>query len=209
MLNSFQHPVTLKTYKNQRRWIPKQVRNDPFSRLFLRMLKCYNYFTRNTMSADYRIGQGFDAHRFKEGRKLILGGVDIPFPWGLDGHSDADALCHAVADALLGAAALGDIGRHFPPSDAQWKDANSLLLLEKVENLIWKAHYKVVNVDAAIICEEPKISLYSKQMRENLAKVLKIDSENIGIKGKTTEQMGFTGRREGIAVIAVALLKKI
>jgi len=160
------------------------------------------------MAAEYRIGQGFDAHRFKEGRKLILGGVDIPFPWGLEGHSDADVLCHAVSDALLGAAAMGDIGQHFPPSEAQWKDADSLMLLEKVENLIWKAHYKVVNVDATVICQEPKIALYSKAMQANLARVLKIDPENVSVKGKTTEEMGFTGRKEGIAAMAVALLKK-
>jgi len=161
------------------------------------------------MTSDYCIGQGFDAHKFKEGRKLILGGVDIPFPWGLQGHSDADVLCHALSDALLGAAALGDIGQHFPPSDPQWKDADSLQMLAQTENLIWKAHYKVVNVDATVICQEPKISLYSQLMRKNLAQALRIDQENVSVKGKTTEEMGFTGRREGIAVIAIALLKKI
>lgn len=161
------------------------------------------------MDEKYRIGQGFDVHRFAENRKLILGGVEIPFAKGLDGHSDADVLCHAISDALLGAVGLGDIGEHFPPADEKWKDADSLIILADVEGLVWKARFKVVNVDAAIICEEPKIAPYREQMRINLARALKADIECVSVKATTTEGLGFAGRREGIAASAVALLKKI
>lgn len=160
-------------------------------------------------NVDFRIGQGFDVHKFVPGRKLILGGVEIPFDRGLLGHSDADVLCHAVADAVLGAAGLGDIGVHFPPSDNRWKDADSVKLLGVVESLLWKARYKVVNVDATVICERPKIAPYREQMRLNIARALKIDPENVSVKGTTTETLGFTGREEGIAAMAVVLIQKI
>lgn len=161
------------------------------------------------MTTDYRIGQGFDVHAFAPDRKLILGGVEIPFDKGLAGHSDADVLCHAVSDALLGAAALGDIGEHFPPADSRWKDADSLILLADVEGLIWKARYKVVNIDATIICEFPKIGPYKEQMRINLARTLKIDIDCVSVKATTTEKLGFTGREEGIAASAIALLQRV
>jgi 2-C-methyl-D-erythritol 2,4-cyclodiphosphate synthase len=159
------------------------------------------------MTDDYRIGQGFDVHPFAEGRKLILGGVEIPSEQGLMGHSDADALCHAIGDALLGAAGLGDIGEHFPPSDLKWKDANSLHLLSLIEQMVWKAKFRIVNIDATLILEQPKIAPYREQMRKNIAKTLQIDKERISIKATTSERLGFTGRGEGIAALAVVLLR--
>ena len=153
-----------------------------------------------------RIGHGYDSHRFAEGRKLILGGVEIPHDRGLTGHSDADAVAHAVTDALLGAAGLGDIGRHFPPSDEQWKDADSLKLLAQVVRLLEGRNYQVVNVDVTVICEQPKIGPHAPAMQERLASVIGISPGHISIKGKTNEGMGWIGRGEGIAVFAVALV---
>lgn len=153
-----------------------------------------------------RVGSGYDSHRFAEGRKLILGGVEIPFEKGLAGHSDADAVAHAVTDALLGAASLGDIGTHFPPSSDEWKDADSMQLLEQVVLLVHARDYAVVNVDVTVICEAPKIGPHALRMRENLSKVLQLDADAVSIKGKTNEGMGWIGQGEGIAVMAVALI---
>lgn len=153
-----------------------------------------------------RIGHGYDSHRFAEGRKLILGGVEIPAPRGLTGHSDADAVAHAVTDALLGAAGLGDIGRHFPPSDAAWKDADSMQLLARVVHLLEGRNYQVVNVDVTVVAEAPKIGPHADAMRERLASVIGISPGHVSVKGKTNEGMGWVGREEGIAVFAVALI---
>ncbi|MCI8285143.1 MAG: 2-C-methyl-D-erythritol 2,4-cyclodiphosphate synthase [Firmicutes bacterium] len=151
-----------------------------------------------------RTGTGFDVHAFAEGRKLILGGVDIPHDRGLLGHSDADVLIHAVMDALLGAAALGDIGRHFPDSDPKYKGISSLRLLERVGGLLSERSFKIINIDAVVIAQKPKIAPYIEQMQKNIAEVLKISVSQINIKGTTTERLGFTGREEGIAAQAAA-----
>lgn len=153
-----------------------------------------------------RIGIGYDSHRFADGRKLILGGIEIPYVRGLTGHSDADAVAHAITDALLGAAALGDIGTHFPPSDPAWRDADSIDLLHRAQTLVKQHGYRVENVDVSVICEEPKIGPYVLGMREKLAKALGIDERQISIKGKTNEGMGWIGRGEGIAAIASVLI---
>ncbi len=155
-----------------------------------------------------RIGLGFDAHAFERGRNLILGGVNIPHEKGLAGHSDADVLTHAICDALLGALSLGDIGRHFPPSDPEYKDASSIGLLKKVMEKVRENGYKVGNVDSVIIAEAPKLSSYMDSMRESLAKAVGVESERISVKATTTERMGFTGRGEGIAAQAVATVIK-
>jgi 2-C-methyl-D-erythritol 2,4-cyclodiphosphate synthase len=153
-----------------------------------------------------RIGHGYDSHRFAEGRRLILGGVEIPFERGLTGHSDADAVAHAVTDAILGAAGLGDIGRHFPPSNPQYKDADSLGLLADAVRLLAGRNYQIVNVDVTVITEAPKIGPHVPAMQERLASVLGIAPDHISIKGKTNEGMGWIGRGEGIATFAVALI---
>lgn len=154
----------------------------------------------------FRIGQGFDVHALVRGRKLMLGGVEIPFELGLLGHSDADVLLHAVTDALLGAAGLGDIGRHFPDSDARFSGADSRKLLREAMSRVAAAGFEVVNVDATVICERPKILPFVPRMVANLAADLEVDPGSINIKGKTTEKLGFAGRGEGIAAQAVALL---
>lgn len=151
----------------------------------------------------FRIGHGYDAHRLVAGRKLILGGVEIAHVFGLDGHSDADVLAHAIIDALLGAAGLGDIGRHFPPSDEKYKGADSLALLADVMTKI--SPLKVINVDATIIAEAPKLAEYIPQMAQNLMRILK--TQNVNIKATTTEKMGFEGCMEGISAHAVCLLE--
>jgi 2-C-methyl-D-erythritol 2,4-cyclodiphosphate synthase len=155
-----------------------------------------------------RIGNGFDSHRFESKRKLILGGIQIPYLQGLAGHSDADVLTHAVIDALLGAANLGDIGEHFPPSDPAYKDVSSILLLKKVCALLQAEHWQVVNLDCILICEAPKISPYKKEIIESLALVLNVNPSQIGLKGKTAESMGALGRGEGMAAMVIALLEK-
>lgn len=165
--------------------------------------------TREDLPSVTRIGKGFDVHRLVEERKCIIGGVDIPNKKGLLGHSDADVLTHAVMDALLGAAALGDIGRIFPDSDEQFKDADSIKMLEQVGYMIREKGYGISNIDATVICERPKISPYVEEMIENIAKALKIDSDRINIKGTTTEKLGFTGRKEGIAAEAVCILNTL
>jgi 2-C-methyl-D-erythritol 4-phosphate cytidylyltransferase / 2-C-methyl-D-erythritol 2,4-cyclodiphosphate synthase len=156
-----------------------------------------------------RIGVGYDSHRFVQGRPLILGGVTIPYAAGLAGHSDADALCHAITDAVLGAAALGDIGRHFPDTDARWKDADSVALLRQAVALVRDAGLQVVNVDAVVIADQPKLAPYVVAIREQLAAALGVAPAAVSVKGKTNEGMGETGRGEGVAVHAVALLSAL
>jgi len=153
-----------------------------------------------------RIGIGYDVHRLVPQRRLIIGGVEIPYEKGLLGHSDADVLCHAVGDAILGAAALGDLGRHFPDSDSQYKDISSLIILDKIVQLLQKQHYKIINIDAIIIAEKPKMAPYIEQMRRNIANVLKTAVENISIKATTTEGLGFEGIGAGIAAEAIVLI---
>lgn len=155
-----------------------------------------------------RIGHGYDVHKLVEGRRLILGGVDIPYEKGLLGHSDADVLLHAIADALLGAAALGDIGKLFPDNDPAFKDADSLVLLKKVCTRIACNGYRVVNVDATIIAQSPKLSPYILQMRSNTARALETDIDAVSIKATTEEGLGFSGERLGIAAHAVCLIEK-
>ena len=154
-----------------------------------------------------RIGNGFDVHAFKEGRKLILGGVEIPHTKGLLGHSDADVLVHAVMDALLGAAALGDIGQHFPDTSDDFKDISSLVLLGKVAKLIGANGYEIENIDSIVVAQKPKIAKFIPDMRKNIADSLGIDIEKVNVKATTTEKLGFEGREEGISSYAVCLLK--
>jgi 2-C-methyl-D-erythritol 2,4-cyclodiphosphate synthase len=151
-----------------------------------------------------RIGTGFDVHRLVKDRKLVLGGVEITYEKGLLGHSDADVLLHAVADALLGAAGLGDIGRHFPDTASEYKDVSSLVLLEKVYELLYAQGYCVNNIDATIIAEAPKLFPHIGKMEENIAKVLNIDTHNVSVKATTTEGLGYTGEKKGIAAQAAA-----
>ncbi len=153
-----------------------------------------------------RIGHGYDVHKLVVNRKLILGGVEIENDLGLLGHSDADVLIHAIMDSLLGAAALGDIGKHFPDSDLNYKNASSLMLLKKVCELINEKKYKIQNVDATIIAQKPKISSHILKMRENIANICKVNVDQINVKATTEENLGFTGRCEGIAAHAVCLL---
>ena len=160
------------------------------------------------MSDNLRVGIGYDVHALSAGRRLVLGGVEVPFELGLSGWSDADVLTHAVMDALLGAAALGDIGRHFPPGDPQYKDISSLTLLAKVKALLAEKGWQVNNLDATIIAERPKLSEYINDMREKLCQTLGIDMERVSVKASTSDGLGFTGRGEGIATYAVAALKE-
>jgi 2-C-methyl-D-erythritol 2,4-cyclodiphosphate synthase len=153
-----------------------------------------------------RIGIGYDVHRLVEGRKLILGGVNIPFGKGLLGHSDADVLTHAICDAILGALGLGDIGRHFPDSDPEYKGISSLILLGYVVTRMQQQRYKIGNVDSILVAEKPRLSNYIEQMRIILAKVLQTSSDRVNIKATTTEKLGFTGREEGIAAQAIVNL---
>lgn len=153
-----------------------------------------------------RVGLGMDVHAFAPNRKLILGGVDIPHHQGLDGHSDADVLLHAIADALLGAARLGDIGKHFPDTDPAYKDADSLKLLEAAANLLREEGFEILDIDCVIAAQAPKLSPYREAMRENIARACGIATENIGVKATTTERLGFEGREEGISAEAVALV---
>jgi 2-C-methyl-D-erythritol 2,4-cyclodiphosphate synthase len=156
-----------------------------------------------------RIGVGYDSHRFAADRRMVLGGVDIEHDVGLAGHSDADAVAHAVTDALLGAAALGDIGTHFPPSEERWKDADSMALLGAALRLLEERNYQVVNVDATIVCEVPKLAPHAAAMRARLAATLGIAPAAVSVKAKTNEGMGWIGRGEGIAVVAVALIDSV
>ena len=151
-----------------------------------------------------RFGMGYDVHQLVENRKLIIGGVDIPYEKGLLGHSDADVLLHAISDALLGAAALGDIGKHFPDTDPRYKGADSLKLLEEVGNLLAEKGYGVGSVDATIVAQKPKMLPHIPQMRENIARVLRVDIDQINVKATTEEHLGFTGSGQGISSYAVA-----
>jgi len=155
-----------------------------------------------------RIGIGYDAHKLVEGRPLILGGCTIPFEKGLLGHSDADVLVHAIIDAILGAAALGDIGRHFPDSDDRYKDASSLHMLEVVGEKIRAIGFDVGNIDSIIVAQQPKLANFSGQMAKNIAEALKISPDSVNVKAKTEEGMGFTGMGEGMAAKAVAIIVK-
>ncbi|MCR5641587.1 MAG: 2-C-methyl-D-erythritol 2,4-cyclodiphosphate synthase [Lachnospiraceae bacterium] len=156
-----------------------------------------------------RIGTGYDVHKLVEGRKLIIGGVEIPHRLGLLGHSDADVLLHAIMDALLGAAALGDIGKHFPDTDAKYKDADSMKLLEEVRGLLFEQGYVVGNIDATVIAQQPKLRPYIDEMIANVARVLEIQPNQVNIKATTEEHLGFTGREEGISSQAVCILESI
>lgn len=155
-----------------------------------------------------RVGHGYDVHKFAEGRKLILGGTEIPYEKGLLGHSDADVLTHAIMDSLLGAAALGDIGTHFPDTDSQYSGADSIVLLKKVKELILENGYSISNIDATVIAQKPKLKPYIYTMRERIAKALQIDIDEVSIKATTEENLGFTGRLEGISAHSVALITK-
>lgn len=160
------------------------------------------------MNLPYRIGHGYDVHRLTENRNLILGGVCIPYEKGLLGHSDADVLLHAIADSLLGALALGDIGKHFPDTDPKYKDADSLKLLSHVKELIAENGYMTGNIDATILCQKPKLAPFIPAMRENIARVLDTDISTVSVKATTEEKLGFTGSGEGIAAHCVTLLVK-
>ena len=156
-----------------------------------------------------RIGQGYDVHRLVEGRKLIIGGVDIPYEKGLLGHSDADVLLHAVMDALLGAAALGDIGQHFPDSDEKYKGISSIALLKEVGKILQENGYMIENIDSTVIAQRPKLLPYRPQMAENIAAALGIEKEQVSVKATTEEGLGFTGTGEGISAQAIALLSSV
>lgn len=155
-----------------------------------------------------RIGHGYDVHRLVPNRRLVLGGVELPYEKGLAGHSDADVLLHAIADALLGAAALGDIGLHFPPDDNRFLNADSLLLLKKTGELLRQAGYTVVNIDSTVLAERPKLRGYVAQMRQNIAAALSLSPNAVSVKATTEEGLGFTGRQEGIAAHAVCLIQE-
>ena len=161
------------------------------------------------MSESTRIGIGYDIHRLVEGRKLVLGGVEIPFEKGLLGHSDSDVLTHAICDALLGAAALGDIGRHFPDSDPRWAGASSLEFLRRVVELVTQKGYRVASIDATVIAERPKLMPYVQTIRESLASVLKVDIDQVNIKAKTNEGLESVGRGEAMTAQAVALIARL
>lgn len=162
-----------------------------------------------TERAQVRVGFGFDVHRLVAGRKLTLGGVHVPHSQGLVGHSDADVVLHAIMDAILGAAALGDIGQHFPPDDEQYRDISSIILLQRVMGLATAKQFAVNNVDVVVVAEQPKILPYVPAMRSAIAQTVGIPVESVSIKGKTTEGLGFTGRGEGIAAYATVALQKV
>ena len=155
------------------------------------------------------VGTGFDVHPLVEGRRLILGGVHIEHPKGLAGHSDADALAHAVSDALLGAAGLGDLGRHFPPDDPRYAGADSLVLLAEVRRMIAERGWRIGNVDATVVAERPRLATHVEAMRANLARALGVALDDVSVKAKTNEKLGHLGREEGIAVQAVALIERV
>lgn len=156
-----------------------------------------------------RIGHGYDVHRLTAGRRLVIGGVTIPYEKGLLGHSDADVLLHAISDALLGAAALGDIGKHFPDTDECYKDADSLVLLSAVGQILSNAGYRPSNIDATVIAQAPKLAPHIQMMRENIAKALNIEYGAVSVKATTEEHLGFTGNGEGISAHAVCIIEKI
>lgn len=157
----------------------------------------------------FRVGFGYDVHQFEEGRKLILGGVEVPHHKGLKGHSDADVLLHAITDAVLGAAAMGDIGTHFPDTEAAYKNADSALLLTEVYNKVKEAGWSIVNIDCTVIAEQPKLQPLNLKIRQRIADILSLDVSAVSLKATTNEKMGFVGRGEGITVHAVTLLETI
>jgi len=156
-----------------------------------------------------RVGFGYDAHRLTPGRPLVLGGVEIPYPLGLRGHSDADVLTHALGDALLGAVAAGDLGRHFPDSDPAYKDISSLILLERIMAVVQSRGFQPVNVDATVVAEQPRLAPHIPRMIDNLAPILGLAPDAVSIKATSTEKMGFAGREEGIAAYAVVLVTRV
>lgn len=160
------------------------------------------------MKLNFRTGFGFDVHAFAEGRKLVVGGIEIPFEKGLIGHSDADVLLHAVCDAMLGALSLGDIGKHFPNNDPKWKDADSTILLKHVNKLVNEKGYELGNLDSVLAMENPKIAPYIEQIRNRISEILNADVEQISVKATTTEKLGFVGRTEGVVSFATVLLVK-
>lgn len=157
---------------------------------------------------DLRIGYGYDVHQLTEGRSLVLGGVSIPYEKGLAGHSDADVLVHAICDALLGAAALGDIGQHFPDHDPNYKDIESLVLLDKCRELLTARDYSISNIDATIVAQQPKLAPYIEQMRRSIGEVLSLNTDRISVKATTSERLGFEGKGEGVSASATALIYK-
>lgn len=159
-----------------------------------------------TMPCNFRVGHGYDVHRLVEGRDLIIGGVTVPYSLGLLGHSDADVLLHAVMDALLGAAGLGDIGRHFPDTDDRYKGISSLLLLREVVRIVRESGFSVGNIDATVVMQRPKLAPYINEMRQNIASVLEIEVGAVNVKATTEEQLGFTGKGEGVSAHCVALI---
>lgn len=154
-----------------------------------------------------RIGNGYDVHRLQQGRRLVLGGVEIEYPLGLEGHSDADVLLHAIGDALLGAAGLGDIGHHFPDSDERYRGISSLYLLEEIGNKLSEAGFTIINIDSTVIAQKPRLAPYIETMAQNIARVLHIKKGQVNVKATTTERLGFEGREEGISALAVALIE--
>jgi 2-C-methyl-D-erythritol 2,4-cyclodiphosphate synthase len=160
------------------------------------------------LKPEYRTGIGIDVHSFTDNRKLVIGGIEIPFEKGLEGHSDADVLLHAICDALLGALALGDIGKIFPDNDPKYKNADSTIFLQKVSDLVIKKGFIVSNVDSVITAQKPKLSPYINQMREKIAHILNINVMQVSVKATTTENLGFVGREEGIAAFAVVLISE-
>ncbi len=158
--------------------------------------------------SDFRVGFGFDVHRFAEGRKLVLGGIEIPYELGLDGHSDADVLLHAITDAILGALALGDIGKHFPDTDPAYKNIDSKILLKKAYDLVQSKGYVLGNLDATVVTEEPRLSPFIGKLRISIAEILNSEIDQISIKATTSEKMGFAGRKEGVSCSSVVLLNK-
>jgi 2-C-methyl-D-erythritol 4-phosphate cytidylyltransferase/2-C-methyl-D-erythritol 2,4-cyclodiphosphate synthase len=159
-------------------------------------------------TSDYRVGQGYDVHRLVQGRDLILGGVNIPFEKGLLGHSDADVLVHAIMDSLLGSVGLGDIGRHFPDSDEKYRGISSIELLKEVRSMVYEAGFEIINIDATVIIQSPKIAPYIENMKTNVSTALDISADRINIKATTEERLGFTGRGEGAKAEAIALVRK-
>ena len=168
--------------------------------------RCLKLLISDTVLKMNRIGFGFDVHKLVAGRKLVLGGEDIPFDKGLLGHSDADVLVHAIADALLGAAALGDIGKHFSDTDPQFKNISSITLLEHVAKLVIERHFEIINVDSTIVLQKPKIAPYVEQIKSNIAHALQLDAANVSVKATTNEGLGFIGAGDGAAAYAVALI---
>ena len=162
----------------------------------------------------FRVGEGYDVHKFCDNRDLILGGEKIPYEKGLLGHSDADVLVHAIMDSLLGAAALGDIGKFFPDTDEKYKGISSIILLEEVKNILsgnneYKKVFKILNIDSTVICQEPKLRTHIDIMRSNIANALSIDIEQVSVKATTEEGLGFTGRKEGVAVKAICMVEEL